>query len=413
MLRDPMRVPAAKRRQRLCYAPRPAFMSALPITAHAVCNALGARSEDVIESLSSGRSGLTPHRHGTGEGLAGVLGWDPEPLGGSLKDHDTRQARLAAHGAALLAEPVGKACRRWGAHRVAVIVGTSTGGIASTEQAYAHARAHGQLPPDWDLQRKHAMQATVDVLQFVTGARGPGFAVSTACSSSAKALGSAQRLVRAGIVDAVVVAGVDTLCETTLRGFASLEVLSPEACRPFSSDRRGINIGEGAALLLLERAGDAGVALLSVGESSDAHHVSAPHPEGLGAVLAMQRALEQAGLEPERIGHVNAHATGTPLNDVAEARAIRDVFGGRVPVVATKGYTGHLLGAAGATEAVFAAVSVAQGWLPASLGSDPIDPELGIDIVSERVELESDHVISNSLAFGGSNVAVLLGVVDP
>lgn len=388
-------------------------MAAVPITAHSVCNALGPRTEAVLEALFAGRGGVSPAGDATTSRPTGVLCFEPEPLRGTMASYDTRQGRLAAHVAALLTRATASACRRWGAHRVGVIIGSSTGGIAATEQAFAHHRVHGSMPEPWSLERAHAMHATIEVLRHVAGARGPAFAVSTACSSSGKALGSAQRLIETDVVDAVLVAGIDTLCETTLRGFASLEVLSASHCRPFSSARQGINIGEGAAALLLERTGDASVALVSVGESSDAHHISAPHPEGVGARLAMQRALAQAGVTPGQVGHINAHATATVQGDIAEARAIREVFGREVPVVATKGYTGHLLGAAGATEAVFAAVAIEQGWLPAGLGCGPVDPQLELHVVCERTQVESDYAMSTSFAFGGSNVAVLLGARDP
>jgi len=242
-----------------------------------------------------------------------------------------------------------------------------------------------------------------------TGAGGPGYAVSTACSSSGKVLGSARRLLRAGLADAVLVGGADSLCRTTLCGFHSLEVLSKTPCRPFCAGRDGTTIGEGAAFLLLEREGDGPARLLGVGESCDAHHMSHPHPEGLGAEAAMAGALAQAGLAPHEVDHVNAHGTATQLNDAAESKAIFRLFGDRVPVASTKGYTGHLLGAAAATEAVFAVAAIEQGWIPASLGCDPQDPALAVSLCRERRERRCRAVLSNSFAFGGSNVAVLFG----
>jgi 3-oxoacyl-[acyl-carrier-protein] synthase-1 len=212
----------------------------------------------------------------------------------------------------------------------------------------------------------------------------------------------------AGLADAVIVGGVDTLCYTTLRGFHSLGVLAAEPCRPFASERPGMNIGEGAAFLLLEREGDARAFFRGIGESSDAFHMSAPHPEGAGAELAMRAALADAGLDPAAIGHVNAHGTGTAANDVAEAKAIEALFGGKVPVVSTKSYTGHTLGAGGATEAVLALLSMEQGFLPASLRASPLDPNVHIDIVTERRTASISHVMSNSFAFGGNNASVIL-----
>jgi 3-oxoacyl-[acyl-carrier-protein] synthase-1 len=194
----------------------------------------------------------------------------------------------------------------------------------------------------------------------------------------------------------------------TLRGFFGLDSLSPGACRPFSSARDGISIGEGGAFLILERGGDAMALLEAVGESSDAYHVSAPHPEGAGARLAMERALLQAGCGPSDIDHVNAHGTGTRLNDSAEAKAISGLLGDAVPVVSTKGYTGHMLGGAGASEAAIGMFALLEGWLPASLGADPRDPAITLNIPVTRTNGRFRRVLSNSFAFGGNNVSVLL-----
>jgi len=256
------------------------------------------------------------------------------------------------------------------------------------------------------------MHAILDVIRVRTGIAGPAYVVSTACSSSGKVFGAAERLLDAGLLDAALVGGIDSLCQLTLRGFHALEVLSPGPCRPFSRDREGINIGEGGALLLLEREGDGLARLLGVGESNDAHHMSAPHPEGAGARAAMEEALQRAGLSPEEVTHVNAHATGTRQNDSTEAHAIAAVLGSEVPVVATKGYTGHTLGAAGAMEAVLSIMAMEHRFVPASLGSDVPDPELPIAVNRERRALESRVVLSNSFAFGGNNVAVLIGAPE-
>jgi 3-oxoacyl-[acyl-carrier-protein] synthase-1 len=233
--------------------------------------------------------------------------------------------------------------------------------------------------------------------------------VSTACSASAKALGCGQRMIAAGVADAVLVGGVDGLCLTTLFGFHSLEILSASRCRPFCTERNGITIGEGAAYLLLERTGDARAFLLGVGESSDAYQMAAPHPEGQGALGAMREALDRAQARPDEIDYINAHSPGTRLNDLSEGHAVRTLFGDRVPIASTKGYTGHLLGAAGATEAVFSIVALEEGWIPRSLGADPADSALGIDIVTARRVRPCRKVLSNSFAFGGSNVSLLFG----
>jgi len=198
----------------------------------------------------------------------------------------------------------------------------------------------------------------------------------------------------------------------TLRGFHCLDALAPSPCKPFSAQRNGISIGEGGALLLIERLSETRseplARLEAVGESSDAYHISAPHPEGLGAEAAMARALSMAGVLPSDVDHVNAHGTGTRLNDSAEAKAIARLLGNDVPVVSTKGYTGHMLGGAGACEAVFGVIALQEGWIPPSLGAEPIDPAISIRIPTTLTQGEFRRVLSNSFAFGGNNVSVLL-----
>jgi 3-oxoacyl-[acyl-carrier-protein] synthase-1 len=385
--------------------------TALPITAYAAINALGTTTRDVIAGLRDGRSGLgacpleLPFETPTG-----AL---PEPLPAlppSLAAWDSRTTRLAVAGLEEIKPALARAIARHGSDRVAMVVGTTTSGLGRTEDAY-HALKHtGALPADYDLHRQHSFGAMMEALRRVAGVTGPCFAVSTACSASAKAAGCAQRLLATNTVDAVLVGGVDALSQTTLRGFHSLQILSPVFCRPLSRERRGINIGEGAAYLLIEREGDAAVHLLGVGESSDAHHMSAPDPTGEGARTAMAAALAQANLAPDAVDYINAHSPGTRLNDLSEGLAITSLFGGRVPVASTKGYTGHLLGAGGATEAVFSIVAIEQGWIPRSAGADPVDVDLGLNVPTARVDAPCRNVLSNSFAFGGSNVSLLFGM---
>lgn len=375
-----------------------------------MCNALGGDVHAVIAALEQSRSGLQGDAFAAGvPTFVGVCD-GLEPLPASLSTCDTRQTRVTVRALAPILDAALAATKRWGSSRVALVIGSSTGGIAATEHAWSRRTTDGALPPDFELQRQHALGATLEVARAMTGIRGPALAISTACSSSAKAFASAQRLIEADVVDAVLVGGVDSLCQLTVRGFAALELTSTRACRPFAADRDGISIGEGGAFALLERRGDAAVRLVAVGESCDAYHMSAPHPEGEGAIAAMRQALALAGLDAARIGFVNAHATGTKLNDAAEARAIAAVLGTAVPVVATKGYTGHLLGAAGATEVLLCAIALEHGFLPASLGAAPVDPSLRIRVVDTRTPIEADYALSSSFAFGGSNAAVIVGV---
>lgn len=395
--------------------------SGIPITAYSACNGLGQTTEQVLESLFAGRHGLTPAQAWLGVSTwVGMVPGELPPLEPSLRGFESRQARITQLVTLPMLPAIERAKQRWGAGRVALILGTSTAGIGESEQAWVHHRDHGSLPPGFAIERQHALYATVEIVRMLTGVRGPGYVVSTACSSSGKVFASARRLIAAGIIDAALVGGVDSLCQMTVRGFASLEVLSPDPCRPFSSERRGINVGEGAALLLLERHGPGvegiGVDLLGVGESSDAHHMTAPHPEGLGACTAMQRALAGAGVDPAEVDQINVHGTGTSMNDETESKAIRQLFGSsghqKLSIVATKGYTGHMLGAAGATEAVFVAATIERGELPASVGTAPLDTSLGIELELERRPRATRRVLSNSLAFGGSNVSVLLGAAQ-
>ena len=389
-----------------------------PITAYSACNGLGQTTAEVLEGLFAGRRGLSPADPSLGVSTwVGAIPGELPALDRKLAGFDSRQARIAQLVTVPMLPAIERAKQRWGAGRVGLILGTSTAGIAESERAWAHHRDTGSLPADFTLERQHALYATVEIVRTLTGVRGPGYVVSTACSSSGKVFASAKRLLHAGIVDAVLVGGIDSLCKLTVRGFASLEVLSSEPCRPFSSERRGINIGEGGALLLLERPGTEGIGveLLGVGESSDAHHMTAPHPQGLGARMAMERALARAGVPVDEIDQINVHGTGTSMNDETESRAIRDLFG-EIPdtlsVVATKGYTGHMLGAAGATEAVFVAATIERAELPGSIGADPVDASLGVPVELVRRQRATRRVLSNSLAFGGSNVSVLLGAAE-
>jgi 3-oxoacyl-[acyl-carrier-protein] synthase I len=382
----------------------------IPVLAFSAANALGTDAGRILEALRAGRSGLLPCPLPIPFPTAcGVLPADLDPLPARLRPWDTRLARLALLALEGTRPAVEAAVRRHGRERVALVVGTSTGGILETEGAFAAWSESGRVPAGYDFDRQHSLHGVLEVLRAVTGAEGPGWVVSTACSSSGKVFAAGRRLLLAGLADAVLVGGVDTLCQTTLRGFGCLQALSPTPCRPFCAQRDGTSIGEGGAFALLAREGEGPVRLLGAGESGDAHHMSHPHPEGLGARLAMEEALAQAGLPGAAVDHVNAHGTGTPANDLPEARAISEVVGDAVPVTSTKGYTGHLLGAAGATEAVIAALSIVHGFVPRSLGAEPVDPGVTVAVCREARALPVRTVLSNSFAFGGSNVSLLLG----
>ncbi|MEY2333681.1 beta-ketoacyl-[acyl-carrier-protein] synthase family protein [Acidithiobacillus ferrianus] len=341
---------------------------------------------------------------------------DDEAIDADLREFNCRNNRLAQLALAEdgFVDAVDAAIERWGRRRVGVFLGTSTAGMLRTEWAFRHRDAvSGQLPADFVYAATHSPYSLTEFVRRKLRLEGPALAVSSACSSSAKVFASAQRMVDSGLIDAAVVGGVDSLCATTLYGFKSLGLLAEECCRPFSDDRAGISIGEAAAYLLLERIsdplGDDTVLLLGVGESSDAYHMSSPHPEGLGARLAMERALHAAGLNPQDIDYINLHGTGTIANDSAEANAIAHVFGAATPCSSTKGATGHTLGAAGALEAVICVLAIKNALMPSGPSAGRRDDTMTIDYLSQNQHGKVSTVLSNAFGFGGSNCSLIFG----
>ena len=334
----------------------------------------------------------------------------------TLAGFDCRNNRLAA--LALRQDgfmaAVAAARARHGAGRIGVFAGTSTSGLLQTETAYRHREpASGSLPPEFDYARTHNTYALGRFVRTVLGLAGPAFVVSTACAATSKVFATAARMIATGICDAAVVGGADTLCATTLLGFHALGVMAEEPCRPYDADRRGISIGEAAGFVLLERPhqrhGADTVLLLGTGETSDAYHMSSPHPEGAGARLAMEQALAAAGLEPAAINYINLHGTATRAGDAAEDRAVSDLFGFAVPCSGTKGFTGHTLGASGVVEAVFGALAIQQDLLPGSPHTRAVDPSFRSCYVLESRRARIDRVVSNSFGFGGVNCSLVLG----
>lgn len=383
---------------------------ALWVTHYTMCSALGTGRPAHLAALAAERTGLIPVQGSLPfQTACGIVSCELPALPPALAHHDARITRLIAHLVADLGDAIPQTLSRWGPARVGIFVGTSTAGIASTEAAWRAHVATGALPPEYDFAAQHSYGAIIPVIRALTGFAGPAFVTSTACSSSAKVLASATRLIHAGVIDAALVGGADTLCDLTLHGFHALGALSATPCRPFAATRDGISIGEGGGLMLVARDGEGRARVLAVGETNDAHHISAPHPEGAGARAAMQAALAIAGVKPSDVGHINAHGTGTILNDRAESQAIEAVFGRDVPVLSTKAYTGHMLGAAGVIETALTVMALEEGWIPASLGAGPVDEAITIGIVHTRTRLDRGLAMTNSLAFGGSNVSVLLG----
>ncbi len=393
-----------------------ARIAPLGVTGYTLVTALGHGRDANLAALQAGRTGLKPQDFETaslGTWLGVVDGVDAVALPEGLAEHDCRNNRLAelALRADGFGEQVRAAARRWGAGRVAVYLGTSTAGILSTEVAYRERDAATGALPGWlHYGTTHNTYSVARYVRQALGLTGPAHVVSTACSSSAKVFATAQRAIAAGWVDAAVVGGVDSLCMTTLYGFKSLELVSPDICRPWDAERCGLSLGEAAAFALLEReaAKPAGW-LLGAGETSDGHHMSSPHPEGAGAAGAMRGALAQAGLRPEQVDYLNLHGTATPGNDAAEDKAVAAVYGATLPCSSTKGYTGHTLGAAGGVEAAFALLALQHGFMPAGLNVRTPDPALHSLYLREPREQRLQVVASNSFGFGGSNASLLFG----
>jgi 3-oxoacyl-[acyl-carrier-protein] synthase-1 len=372
-----------------------------------------------LESLLEQRSGLASCAFETVDidtYVGEVAGVDGERLPAHLQKFDCRNNRLAE--LALRQDgffgAVEQAAQRWGRTRVGVFLGTSTAGILQTELAYRERDSiSGALPPSFEYASTHNSFSVADYIRRRCRLQGPAAAVSCACASSAKVFGSARRMIEAGLIDAAVVGGVDSLCLTTLYGFHSLQLTSPAPCRPFDLARDGISIGEAAAFALLERvpenAAADSVLLLGIGESSDAYHMSAPHPEGLGARRAMQAALAGAELEPSDIDYINLHGTGTPSNDRSESQAVTSLFGPTTPCSSTKGATGHTLGAAGALEAVISCLSLQHGLMPGGVHTAQIDPTLTAHYIRDNRRGPVTHVLSNSFGFGGTNCSLIFG----
>ncbi|MEO8278604.1 MAG: beta-ketoacyl-[acyl-carrier-protein] synthase family protein [Ideonella sp.] len=391
-------------------------MKPLAITDFTLASALGIGRDAHRAAMREQRSGLARRGFETAEldtWLGVVDAVDDQRLPAELADYECRNNRLAwlALQADGFAGSVGAAAARWGARRIGVFIGTSTSGILQTEQAYRRRDPQtGALPADFRYAQTHNTFSVADFTRRALALAGPAAVISTACSSSAKVYGHAARMIELGLIDAAVVGGVDSMCLTTLYGFNSLELLSSDICRPWDINRRGLSLGEGAAFSLLERSGEAPSAwLLGVGESSDGHHMSSPHPEGAGAVAAMRAALAQAAIEPAAVDYVNLHGTATPNNDAAEDLAVFEVFGGAVPCSSTKGATGHTLGAAGGVEAALSMLALQDGLIPGGLNVLAADPELRCNYVTATRPAALQIVASNSFGFGGTNACLLLG----
>ena len=385
------------------------------ISAVGMVNALGNNPDEIAANLIRGIAPGMHTRAGWLQGQDAILGGvegELPPIPDDFAPHRTRNNQLLLAALAQIQPAVDDAIARVGRDRVAVILGTSTSGLDEGDE---HVRL--SLNGEASLRWQYSQQELGDPSRFLANwlaLEGPAYTLSTACSSSARAIISGRRLIEAGLVDVAIVGGADTLSRMPVNGFNSLESFSPTLCEPFGRDRHGITIGEAAGLMVLTREPQP-VALLGTGESSDAYHISAPHPQGEGAIRAIQQALNDAGLTTADVGYINLHGTATPLNDQIESQVVHDLFSGSVPCSSTKHLTGHTLGAAGITEAALSWLILTRDLpLPAQdfsrYAPDPTLPECGL--LHHAVALEKPVILSNSFAFGGNNASILLGRVS-
>jgi 3-oxoacyl-[acyl-carrier-protein] synthase-1 len=394
-------------------------MKPLLLAEYTATSSIGQGVAATLTALVEQRSGLARCEFETVKidtHIGEVPGVDAQRLPRVLQIFNCRNNRLAELAVQQdgFFDAVQAAAARWGRRRVGVFIGTSTAGIMQTELAYrARDAVSGALPPSFEYGTTHNSFSVADYLRQRCRLEGPAVAVSAACASSAKAFGSARRMIEAGLIDVALVGGTDSLCLTTLYGFHSLQLSSPTPCRPFDAARDGISIGEAAAFALLERVPENldpdSVLLYGVGESSDAYHMSAPHPEGLGAKRAMQAALTAASMEPGDIDYINLHGTGTPSNDRSESQAVTSIFGPTTPCSSTKGATGHTLGAAGALEAVISVLAIQNGLMPGGVHTARVDPTLTAHYIKENRRAQVKRVLSNSFGFGGTNCSLIFG----
>jgi len=388
--------------------------SRLQISASTMVNAAGTGKIATLQALQSTKSGLRQCDYpglDFDTWLGRVDDLESRPVEKILSEYDCRNNRLAklALDTDDFRQVVEEAKNKYGSERIGVFLGTSTSGIAETEHAYCQRELNGPLPDSYDLIHTHNVASVVSYTRATLGVTGPGICLSTACSSSAKVFAVAQRHIDAGVCDAAIVGGVDSLCLTTLYGFNSLQLVSENPCCPWDAARDGINIGEAAGFALLEPLQDqVAIVLQGYGESSDAYHMSTPHPEGAGARLAMEKALECAGIGKQEVGYINLHGTATPSNDAAEDKAVTALFGKDIPCSSTKGWTGHTLGAAGITEAMIAMLVIEHGFLPSTLNLHEQDKSLELNVLRKNQQATVNYAMSNSFGFGGTNCSLIL-----
>ncbi len=391
----------------------------LYVTAYTLTSALGVGNAAALASLQNGTGGLREVRLRTGRKtwLGLVDGAADRPIEGDLSPYDCRSHRMLGSSLAQdgFAHAVRLATERYGAERIGCFIGTIASGLAHLESCYlGHDPQAGNLGPDVRTRYTTQLYSATEYCCKLLGLGGPASTISTACSSSAKVFATAYRHIRSGLCDAAVVGGIDCMNESFIFGFRSLGLLSESPCRPWDKRRDGISIGEAAGFALLEHApsGANAVAFRGFGESSDAYHMTAPHPEGAGARTAIEHALRRAGLRAGDIDYVNLHGSGSPANDSSEDAAVAALFGDACPCSSTKGWTGHTQGAAGITEAIIAFLSMRASLVPATLNTDEPDPELRVRVALQNLRQPVRRVLSNSFGFGGNNCALVFEAVE-
>ncbi len=391
------------------------------VSAYTATSAIGRGRTATLAALRERRSGLRANDFGPApvrSWIGRVEGVEAEPLPKAFEQWECRNNRLAWIGLQQdqFLSAVAGARARYGPARLAVLLGTSTSSIGATEEAYRRLTLDGKFPEDLRRPIVHTPHSTGHFVQHALGLTGFSATVATACSSSAKVFAQARRIIQAGVADAAVVGGVDSLCASVLFGFNSLQLLSTQPCRPFDAKRSGINLSEAAGFALLEREteeGGEGPWLLGYGETSDAHHMSAPHPEGISVTRAMREALGRARMQAGDIDYINLHGTASLKNDEVEAAAIKAMFTEHVFASSTKGWTGHALGAAGILEAVITLLALETGHLPGTLNTSALDPVCGPQIRLENQNAKARNALSLSFGFGGSNCVLLFGQKEP
>ncbi len=391
-------------------------MQYLSVTAYTLTNACGAGNQKMLEALQTGKSALRKNDHFKvncpDTWIGRVTELEHHPMPGSYQEFNCRNNRLA-----LLAlqqdgfeQIVRESIEKYGNHRVGLFLATSTSGVEETEIAFANKdEKDNKLPGDFHYFQQQNIFSVGLFLRNYLGLKGPGHVISTACSSSAKVFASASRHIEAGLCDAAIVGGIDTLCETTLHGFHSLQLLSSKPCRPMDKERDGISIGEAAGFMLLEKYRETPLSFLGYGESSDAYHISSPHPEGSGAVLSMRTAMKRAAINPAKVDYLNLHGTATRANDLAESAAAVSALGTETPCSSIKGWTGHTLGAAGITNAISCLLAIEHEFIPGTLNTQNIDSDIKIRCLLENLQQPVNIAMTNAFGFGGSNCSLIFG----